>query len=64
MFDNDMLSRDNLLKDLDINALGQFNSMNVQCMLPRIDQNLIHNPILMDQTKSMHQSFMSGMSGT
>ena len=58
MFDNDILSRDNLLKALDINALGQFNSMNVQCMLPRIDQNLIHNPIL-DQTKSMHQSFIS-----
>jgi len=59
MFDNDILSRDNLLKALDINALGQFNSMNVQCMLPRIDQNLIHNPNLLDQSKSMHQSFIS-----
>jgi hypothetical protein len=46
MFENDVLSRNHLLNYLEIGVLEQFNSMNVQCLLPRIDQNLLHSPVL------------------
>jgi len=29
MFENDLLSRDNLLKSLDVNTLSEFNSLNI-----------------------------------
>jgi len=46
MFENDGLSRENLVKELDVYTLSEFNSMNVNCALPRIDQMLIHAPEL------------------
>ena len=44
MFENDDYSKRSMLKILNINVLNGFNSMNVQCILPRIDQNLTHTP--------------------
>jgi hypothetical protein len=37
MFENDDYSKLSMLKILNINVLNGFNSMNVQCILPRID---------------------------
>lgn len=37
MFENDDYSKRSMLKVLNINVLNGFNSMNVQCILPRID---------------------------
>lgn len=44
MFENDDYSKQSMMRRLRINVLGDFNSMNVQCLLPRIDQNLAHTP--------------------
>lgn len=44
MFENDRMSRDRLTSDLDVFSLCEFNSVNIQCLLPRIDQNLLHAP--------------------
>lgn len=44
MFDNDDFSKKSMIKNLNIHVLSGFNSMNIQCILPRIDQNLTHNP--------------------
>ena len=46
MFENDAYSKQSLLKALDLSILSKFNSMNVGCILPRVDQNLTHTPAL------------------
>ena len=61
MFENDTLSRDNLLKYLEMGVLESFNSMNVQCLLPRIDQNLLHTPVCL-QTNQTNISTIQGES--
>jgi hypothetical protein len=33
-----------MIKNLKIHILSGFNSMNIQCILPRIDHNLSHTP--------------------
>ena len=37
MFENDVYSKQTLLQSLNVSILSKFNSMNVQCILPRID---------------------------
>ena len=49
IFENDTVSMSILVKQLDLSVMGQFNSINVQSMLPRIDQNLMHHPRIDDQ---------------
>ena len=46
VFEADTLSCENMVKNLDVSILSKFNSMNCQCMLPRIDQGLMHSPQL------------------
>lgn len=62
MFENDDYSKRSMLKILNINVLNGFNSMNVQCILPRIDQSLTHTPHIdfmeLDQTNISQDSIM------
>ena len=44
MFENDEYSKQSMLQKLNVCVLSKFNSMNIQCILPRIDQNLTHTP--------------------
>jgi hypothetical protein len=56
MFENDKLSKANLTKELDVYSLCEFNTINIQCMLPRIDQGLMHAPALRGQDMASDMS--------
>lgn len=62
MFENDQYSKSSLLSSINISVLGKFNSMNVQCMLPRIDQNLTHTPALGGRDTSVFENSHSSYS--
>ena len=64
MFENDRLSTENLIKELEISTLGEFNTLNIQCLLPKIDQALMNSPASFGNDDGKSELEMSQICGS